>query len=517
MSVLSDIARIYVRVSTEEQSKEGFSIEAQLRVLDAYAVVKGFAHVERYVDEGFSAKNLNRPAMSRLISDCADQPGGIVLVWKLDRLSRNLRDTLALVEDVFSANRVEFLSATESIDTTSASGRLMLNILSSVAQNEREVNEERVRMVCRDLAQKCVHLGGVPPYGYHVDANRLYEVVPDEADVVRMIYRLYASGLGYNTILSRLAEAGVRTRAGGFFTKPTLHDILLNEKYTGVYVYNRSAPASRAGSRNNHRSKPDDQIIRIPGGMPAIVDAQTWNEVQSRMKTSAHTGGRQNAKAPYIVSGLAFCGVCGRHLVAQVSGRDRDGTMQRRYVCPNKCIPRIRHEKLDAYVIDYVASLAQNEDLVRDAVTIANDFAAHENAERERSRAELSERLAAVNAEADNIISYIKTAGANAPASLIDALRSLDIERNNLQSALDDASVPRQIDPDQLLASIRRLSDIKSRTPEEQKKEIAQIVRRVDVFADHVNVYLDNPSHGGGDAIHSSQLSVMLTFFFARG
>lgn len=108
---------IYARVSTDEQAREGYSIAAQLHTLNAWAVVKGATSVTEYVDEGFSAKNMRRPNVQRLLADCMAGRIDMVIVWKLDRLSRNLRDLLVTIEDIFNPNHVELVSATEQIDT----------------------------------------------------------------------------------------------------------------------------------------------------------------------------------------------------------------------------------------------------------------------------------------------------------------------------------------------------------------------------------------------------------------
>ena len=203
---------IYARVSTDEQAREGYSIAAQLHTLNAWAVVKGATSVTEYVDEGFSAKNMRRPNVQRLLADCMAGRIDMVIVWKLDRLSRNLRDLLVTIEDIFNPNHVELVSATEQIDSATPSGRLMLNILGSMSQNERENTSQRVIATMNDLARQARHLGGKPLYGYSVTPDGFYLVDPKEADAVRKAFDMKLAGVGYGHIISMLTTSGHLTR-----------------------------------------------------------------------------------------------------------------------------------------------------------------------------------------------------------------------------------------------------------------------------------------------------------------
>ena len=135
---MKKIAAIYIRVSTDIQAEEGYSIEAQKEQLTAYCVSKGIKNYDYYIDGGWSGSNIDRPEMQRLIKDVKDDKISHVIVYKLDRLSRSQKDTLYLIEDVFNPHNVDFVSLNESMDTSTPMGRLMLGILSAFAQLERE-------------------------------------------------------------------------------------------------------------------------------------------------------------------------------------------------------------------------------------------------------------------------------------------------------------------------------------------------------------------------------------------
>ena len=508
-------AALYARVSTEEQAREGFSIDAQLNILSAWAVLRGYQIADRYVDDGYSAKNLNRPAVQRLLEDCRAGSVDAVVVWRLDRLSRSLRDTLAVVEDVFRAKSIEFVSTTESIDTTTTSGRLMLNILASFAQNEREVNEERVRTVSMDLARQCIHMGGVPPYGLSVDANRRYIINEVEAPAVRMAFYMRRDGYGYADIITALTNAGYRNRQGKVFTKAFLHDMFVNEKYMGVYVYNRAAAATRAGSRNNHASKPSDEIIRIPGGIPAIVDAETFAIVQRRIADDKRGPGARRAKRVYIASGLVYCSVCGSHMVVDVVGRNRDGSYQRSYTCPNKCVKRIRYEKLDAHIFDFFDELIADPSIIAQAAEIAAQTADHAASDIQACAIAAGKRLQEIDAKISSIVAFIASAGASAPASLADELRTLETERDTCR--YDAAAImtkTKTASAEDILHQLTALAGLRNAEPEAQRTAIQRVIRGIRVTDDAIYIDLiadhsDSDMHGGGDPTHIISLSIV--------
>ena len=506
-------AALYARVSTEEQAKEGFSIDAQLNILSAWAVVKGYQIADRYVDDGYSAKNLNRPAVQRLLEDCLSGAIDAVVVWKLDRLSRSLRDTLTVVEDVFRAKNIEFISTTESIDTTTTSGRLMLNILASFAQNEREVNQDRVRTVSMDLARQCIHMGGVPLYGYSVGEDRHYIINEAEAPAVRMAFELRNDGHGYGAIITALTDAGYRTRSGKVFTKDTLHDMLKNEKYAGVFIYNRAAAASRQGTRNNHASKPADEIIRIPGGMPAIIPQSLFDSVQRRMAEDRHHTGTYRAKRTYIASGMVYCAVCGSKMTIDNVGRNRDGSYQMSYQCRNKCVKRIRYEKMDEHIFNLFDELIADPVILGRAAEIAVQNANDEASDIQACAIAAGRRLEEINSKIASIIAFISSAGAAAPASLAAELRELESQR---ESCRYDAALvvnkARTASAEDVLKQLTALAGLRHAEPAVQRTALRRVVRAIRVNTDTIWIDFnaeppDSADTGGGEPSHSLTLS----------
>lgn len=495
---------IYVRVSTDEQAKEGYSIPAQLRMLNAWAIVKGATDITEYVDDGYSAKNLHRPAVQRLIEDCKARKLDTIIIWRLDRFSRNLRDMLVTIEDVFNPCGVEFISATENIDTSTPSGRLMLNVLGSIAQNERENTSMRTVMVMGDLAKQCKHLGGRPLYGYAVDDDMHYVLDPIRSEAVRLIFRMRCSGHSYPEIIAALDSAGHKNYSGGAFTKNTLCDMLRNEKYTGVYIYNRAKAADPSGKRNNRSSKPDDQIVRIPGGMPAIITREEWEKVNINSKQGRELGGKNSAKHVYILSGLVYCSKCGGKMTIANGGKNRDGSYWRVYRCKDKCVPGVEYKKLDTAVMDYLKDITADPSILNSALSIAENYCAMSSEDASAESTELRVRLAEAEKSRSNILAFVAASGADAPTSLLDEIKKYDILIKDLRDeiTLCDSRVL-SIDRKKITATFDNIRRIDSLPDLEKKAVVTSLVGSVTIYDDRIDIDLVTTAAGGADPVHT--------------
>lgn len=285
-------AVIYARYSSSMQREE--SIEAQVRACADYINKKGWALTGEYIDRAFSARSDQRPEFQRMIQDAKKRKFDYVVIHKLDRFSRDRFDHAFYKRELRHAG-VALISVLENLDDSPESV-----VLESVLEGFSEYYSKNLgREVMKGLhetARACKHTGGVPPLGYDVGLDGKYIINEAEAAAVRYIFEAYADGVGYAAIVDRLKAMSIRGKRGGIIAKNSLHDILCNEKYIGVYVYNRSASKDAFGKRNGHANKPDDEIIRINGGMPAIVSMDIWKRVRARMQTNR--SGRHRAKEP---------------------------------------------------------------------------------------------------------------------------------------------------------------------------------------------------------------------------
>lgn len=312
---------LYARFSSDNQRSE--SIDAQVRAMERYCEHNHMIIVEIYVDEAKSATSDKRPSFQRMIEDSKNHAFDVVLVHKLDRFSRNRYDS-AMYKHTLKINGVRVFSVLENLDDTPES--IMLEaMLEGMSEYYSKNLAREVMKGLQENALQCKHTGGHPPLGYYVDENKKLAVNKEEAEAVRLIFSRYASGYSYDEIITELNRKNYKTKNGNTFRKNSLYDILINEKYSGVYVYNKSSSKNLYGKRNNHSYKQDDDIIRIPNGCPQIVDTETFNRVQDKIKENKQAAGRYKTKHKYLLSGLVFCGECGRRMSGnrRYSGRNK--------------------------------------------------------------------------------------------------------------------------------------------------------------------------------------------------
>ena len=280
---------VYTRKSSEEGLEQEFnSLHAQRESCEAYIASQrseGWVLVrDQYDDGGISGGTLERPGLKRLLEDIEDGLVDVVVVYKIDRLSRSLMDFSKLVE-VFDRNDVTFVSVTQSFNTTTSMGRLTLNILLSFAQFEREVTGERIRDKIAASRRKGIWMGGVPPLGYEVKDRKLV-IKDDDAANVRWIFARFVE-IGSGTELAReLAARGIRTSRGNRIDKKYLYRLLNNRVYIGEAVHKGDS---------------------YPGEHDAIIDRAIWDKVHAVLTVSPRKrAARTRADTPALLKGLLY-------------------------------------------------------------------------------------------------------------------------------------------------------------------------------------------------------------------
>jgi site-specific DNA recombinase len=291
---------IYTRKSSEEGLEQDFnSLQAQREACEAYIASQkheGWKALPAFYDDGaYSGGTLERPALQRLLADITSELVDVVVVYKVDRLTRALNDFAKIVE-VFDGQGVSFVSVTQQFNTTTSMGRLTLNVLLSFAQFEREVTGERIRDEIAASKKKGLWMGGFVPLGYRPD-QRTLAIHKPEAEIVRTIFVLYCKTGSVAKVEAELARRGIsrpkstaittgRVYGGRAFTRGEIYRLLSNPVYVGEI---------------GHKGQ------RYGGQHPAIVDQETWTQTRARLATNTHARHIQlGAKDPSLLAGILY-------------------------------------------------------------------------------------------------------------------------------------------------------------------------------------------------------------------
>ena len=327
---------LYIRVSTDAQAEEGYSIDAQKEMLEGFCKSKQIDNYKFYIDGGFSGSNISRPELEKLIIDIKNKFVKAVVVYKLDRLSRSQKDTLYLIEDVLNPNGTEFISLNENLDTSTSIGRAMLGIMSAFAQLERETIKERTRMGMKKRVEAGYWMGGGKiPFGFDYDSNTGKLVPNSDANTVRKIYELYISGYSANYIANTLG-----IKYDQFITQ-----ILKRHLNYGAIYYK--------GKLYENCHEP-------------IIDKATFKKASEEMAR------RSKIKFPtssYLLTGLLYCGVCGAKMRYQKWGKYSTKLIcysqqkSKQYLIRNRnCnLPRFESEEIEKLVLEDIFTLKPQE------------------------------------------------------------------------------------------------------------------------------------------------------------
>ncbi len=477
---------VYCRKSTEEGLQMEFnSLDAQREAAEAY--VRSQAHEgwaclpERYEDGGYTGANTDRPALQRLLADIEAGRVDAVVVYKIDRLSRSLLDFARLME-VFDRHRVSVVSVTQQFNSATSMGRMVLNLLLTFAQFERELIAERTRDKMAASRRKGKYVGGQAVLGYDVDrlAKRLM-VNDDEAARVRAVFGLYLEHQALLPVVRELDRRGWTNkrwttregveRGGRPFTRTSVHKLLTCVTYVGKVRY---------------------QNELHDGEQPAIVDAAVWQRVQALLGRNGRSGGGEaRNKFGALLRGLLRCAPCGCSMVP--THTTRKGTKRYRYYvcvnaqkrgwhcCPSKSVPA---GEIERFVVEQIRGIGEDPALVRETL----DRAVRQ-VDEERSALQAEQRGLERDARRwnDEVRTTLEGAAAGQSASALprladlqERLRHAEQRAAEIQTRLDALDRER-ITEDEVAAALASFDPVwNALAPREQARIVHLLVQRVD-------------------------------------
>lgn len=363
---------LYIRVSTHWQIDKD-SLPVQREDLINYA--KYALNIDKYEifeDAGYSAKNTDRPAFQQMMARLRTGEFSHLVVWKIDRISRNLLDFAEMYAEIKNLG-ITFVSKNEQFDTSNAMGEAMLKIILVFAELERNMTSERVTAVMLARASNGQWNGGRVPYGYDYDKETsTFSINEVEASVINMIYDTYERVQSLLVVARTLNEKGILPRSGTPWNPTTISTMLKNPFYTGAYRYNYHDESKSGGNTSNKFLKPKDDWILVQDHHPAIIPAERQDRVCAILEDNRRSNKRSSKtyvrKNTHIFAGVLYCGYCGSQMQSTVDRERADGYRPSIYACSRKrrfddCENKYISDVVVApFVLNYIANVikAQN-------------------------------------------------------------------------------------------------------------------------------------------------------------
>ena len=453
-------AVIYARYSSDRQREE--SIEGQLRECTEYAQKNHLTLLGTYVDRALSARTADRPDFQRMIADSAKGLFDAVLVWKLDRFSRDRYDS-AHYKHILKKNGVRVISIKENI-SDGPEGIILESMLEGYAEYYSAELAQKIRRGQQENAIKCMNNGGNVPLGYYVNKTTgKLDIDPETAPYVRELFSRYAAGERLTVLQAEMKARGIRSKRGNAYTVSVLSNLLKNRKYIGEYKY---------GS------------VVTPGGIPALIEKDLFERVQMRMTANKRAPARAKANEEYLLTTKLFCGDCGR-LMAGESGRGHKGVVYQYYKCggAKRKLGCKKKAVRKQWIEDVVVKLTVSQVLTDTAIDrIANAIVVMQEQE-DTVTPVLKQQLQQCEAEIRNVMKAIRQGIITDTTK--ECLEDLESQRESLRGSIAQLQLERRkFSKEEIVDWISRYRDGNINDPEYRREIIDTFVNSVYVYDD---------------------------------
>ena len=452
---------IYARYSSDNQREE--SIEGQLRECQAFAKKNDITLLEPYIDRALSAKTDNRPNFQKMIKDSVAKKFDIVIVWKLDRFARNRFDS-AHYKSVLRKNGVKVVSATEAI-SEGAEGILLESMLEGIAEYYSAELSEKVVRGLTENALKCKYNGGTLSIGYTVDENQFFQIDPVAAPSVLDAFKKYAKGATMQEITDELNIKGIRTVRGTKITLNTVIRMLHNRRYIGEYQY---------------------RDVVVPNGIPAIVPAKLFEQVQERAAANKKAPAKHKAEDEYLLTTKLFCGYC-KCLITGESGTSHTMEVHSYYKCRGTrkggtCKKKtIKKKWIEEVVILLIQKFIFDDELLD---RLADMLIAKLNAE-SSTLAILRKQLDEIEKGIDNLVNAIQAGILT--ASTKQRLEQLEAEKSEISvQILKEEIAKPTVTKEDILAYLIKYRKLNMKQLDHRRRLIDSFVNAIYLFDDYL-------------------------------
>lgn len=458
---------IYARYSSANQREA--SIEQQVEWCTALAGRYELQLMDIYSDKAISGRSDNRPSFQRMMRDARNGLFDYVLAWKSSRMGRNMLE--AMINDAALREQGVTTIYVEEDFEDNAAGRFALRNMMNVNQFYSEALAEDVKRGMMDNAKKCM-VNGKISFGFRKGSDGRYEIVPEEAEIVREIFFRIIDGWQQRDILDDLNRRGIRTHSGGEWQRQSFGTLLRNEQYIGVYSYNG---------------------IRIESGIPAILDRETFEEVQAILTTKKNPRGRRRNVEDYMLTGKLFCGHCGKPMVG-ICGTSRTGERHYYYLCQGKhnklgCTKKNeKKDRIEQAVIGAVKTIIMDDATIDWIVDGYQKFM--EDLRGQSAVTAMEKELAETEKGIENLMRAIEMGIITETTKA--RMMELEGKKKDLETRLRiENRLLMELDPDQLRFSIERFRDQNINDKAYQKELINTFVKAVYVYDDRLKIVMN--------------------------
>ena len=391
----------YIRYSSHAQD-DGNSVPAQINCITDYAETHNMEIENYYIDTAKTGRNTKRPEYQKMKQDIenGNVEAKIILVRAIDRLHRNAKNQL---EDVEWCEKygIRIIGIIDGTDTADSNNKFILTIKAATAEEYSNTLSKTTKAGQQVAANECKHLGGIPPLGYKVNSEGKYEIDERTAPIIRDIFKLYLQDIGYNKIIDYLKAKGYKTAMGNDFKKSSLNAILRNQKYMGTYTFDRTMPKDSEGKRNSHKTK--ENYIKIENGMPAIISAEDFGKVRTKMQENANRNTQRASRNYYALKGKVKCAKCGKAVTGDVNHSKGKRYLQYRFTCHcgHKTIPMKRLNDLTFYAVQQCLFNSGNKEKMLHLVNEKLQLKAHQKS---AEIAEIQNRINRLNQAQEHLL-----------------------------------------------------------------------------------------------------------------
>jgi site-specific DNA recombinase len=408
-------AALYIRVSTEEQAVEGLSIPAQIETLTQYCKLYGIEVYDIYKDLGISGKETrNRPGLMKMLLDAKECKFDLILVWKISRLSRSLKDLLMILDELEKSN-VLFISYSEKFDTSTAVGKMTLQLLGSIAEFERNTIIDNVKLGLREYARKGGKTGTVLGYDNH---NKQLVINPSEAEIIKMIFMLYINRrMSMSEIAGHLNSLGCKTKRNNCFNKDSIGVILSNPVYIGI---------------NRHKIGQVEEYETVGIHQP-IVDNSTWQAAQKLRQSNKNRRVSKNKQCNFLLSGKIQCPKCSSYMYSFTT---MTSSKTYRYYKCKSCKNLCNASSVEAEVIDRLKK--QLRDTYAKSEILSRISPSHIKNVNNNNLKVIKQESKRVQKLLDKYVMLLDNEAFASSNIIADKIKELEHKLKNLQNKLDE-------------------------------------------------------------------------------